>query len=187
MQCFAKISRNESIELRDFSRVLFGRRCDSKERQRNAHVCVSSSDAASASYAGLKPEKWRLRPESNRCTRICNPLHSHSATQPFFLINIPASRAVSSTPGTIPDAVSLKKPSVEKGPKGYCFPAKVMNLVLSRGIKNPGLAGVFYCIWSGKRDSNSRPQPWQGCALPAELFPQFRNNRLRRCVGERAL
>ena len=26
--------------------------------------------------------------------------------------------------------------------------------------------------WSGKRDSNSRPQPWQGCALPTELFPQ---------------
>ena len=25
--------------------------------------------------------------------------------------------------------------------------------------------------WSGKGDSNSRPQPWQGCALPAELFP----------------
>ncbi len=21
-------------------------------------------------------------------------------------------------------------------------------------------------VWSGKRDSNSRPQPWQGCALP---------------------
>ena len=28
---------------------------------------------------------------------------------------------------------------------------------------------------SEKRDSNSRPQPWQGCALPAELFP------LRQC------
>ena len=27
--------------------------------------------------------------------------------------------------------------------------------------------------WSGKRDSNSRPSPWQGDALPAELFPQF--------------
>lgn len=24
---------------------------------------------------------------------------------------------------------------------------------------------------SGKRDSNSRPQPWQGCALPTELLP----------------
>ncbi len=27
-------------------------------------------------------------------------------------------------------------------------------------------------IWSGKRDSNPRPLPWQGNALPAELFPQ---------------
>ncbi len=28
-------------------------------------------------------------------------------------------------------------------------------------------------LWSGKRGSNSRPQPWQGCALPTELFPRF--------------
>ena len=27
-------------------------------------------------------------------------------------------------------------------------------------------------IWSGKRVSNSRPQPWQDCALPTELFPR---------------
>ena len=27
--------------------------------------------------------------------------------------------------------------------------------------------------WSGRRVSNSRPQPWQGCALPTELFPHF--------------
>ena len=25
--------------------------------------------------------------------------------------------------------------------------------------------------WSGKRGSNPRPQPWQGCALSTELFP----------------
>ena len=35
----------------------------------------------------------------------------------------------------------------------------------------------FVRLWlwtlSGKRDSNSRPQPWQGCALPTELFPQL--------------
>jgi hypothetical protein len=29
-------------------------------------------------------------------------------------------------------------------------------------------------IWSGKRDSNSRPRPWQGRALPTELFPRRR-------------
>ncbi len=25
---------------------------------------------------------------------------------------------------------------------------------------------VFEFLWSGKRDSNSRRQPWQGCTLP---------------------
>jgi hypothetical protein len=25
--------------------------------------------------------------------------------------------------------------------------------------------------WSGRRGSNPRPQPWQGCALPTELLP----------------
>ena len=40
-------------------------------------------------------------------------------------------------------------------------------------------------IKSGKRDSNSRPQPWQGCALPTELFPQLFNKAFlqMRCKG----
>ena len=29
---------------------------------------------------------------------------------------------------------------------------------------------LFPLFLSEKRDSNPRPQPWQGCALPAELF-----------------
>ena len=29
----------------------------------------------------------------------------------------------------------------------------------------------FGVVWSGKGGSNSRPIPWQGIALPAELFP----------------
>ena len=29
---------------------------------------------------------------------------------------------------------------------------------------------------SGKRDSDPRPQPWQGCALPTELFPHQEKN-----------
>ena len=35
--------------------------------------------------------------------------------------------------------------------------------------------------WSGKRDSNSRPRPWQGRALPTELFP-LDQGRLFYCV-----
>src|SRR5581483_7286637 len=30
----------------------------------------------------------------------------------------------------------------------------------------------FPDTWSGRRVSNSRPQPWQGCALPTELLPR---------------
>ena len=32
---------------------------------------------------------------------------------------------------------------------------------------------LFQKKLSGKRDSDPRPQPWQGCALPTELFPQL--------------
>ena len=34
-----------------------------------------------------------------------------------------------------------------------------------------GIIKIKLKNWSGKRDSNSRPRPWQGRALPAELFP----------------
>ena len=35
------------------------------------------------------------------------------------------------------------------------------------------MAVASFCIWSGRRVSNSRPQPWQGCALPTELLPRL--------------
>ncbi len=38
-----------------------------------------------------------------------------------------------------------------------------------RQIKKNLFSEVFL---SGKRDSNPRPRPWQGRALPAELFPR---------------
>ena len=34
------------------------------------------------------------------------------------------------------------------------------------GIDKPPRAGATVREWSGRRDSNPRPQPWQGCALP---------------------
>ena len=34
-------------------------------------------------------------------------------------------------------------------------------------------------LLSGKRDSNSRPRPWQGRALPTELLPQNANAKVR--------
>ena len=72
---------------------------------------------------------WRPGSELNRRTRLCRPLHNHSATRPVYSYQ-------------------------------ECDPGKTKPL--------SGPVG----IWSGKRDSNSRPQPWQGCALPTELFPR---------------
>ena len=67
--------------------------------------------------------EWRRGPESNRPTRICNPVHNRFATAPIL------------------------------------------------GKKREADASPF-SKWSGRRVSNSRPQPWQGCALPTELLPR---------------
>jgi hypothetical protein len=57
-------------------------------------------------------------------------------------------------PGMTAGASLLRRPGKRKG---------------RAAILNRALPGA---IWSGKRVSNSRPQPWQGCALPTELFPR---------------
>ena len=44
----------------------------------------------------------------------------------------------------------------------------------TRKRKRP--CGSVFLNLERKRDSNSRPQPWQGCALPTELFPLGRRN-----------
>ena len=40
-----------------------------------------TSSMAAGRYL-MEAYRWRLRTESNRCTRSCSPLHNHSATQP---------------------------------------------------------------------------------------------------------
>src|SRR5512141_1065649 len=39
---------------------------------------------------------------------------------------------------------------------------------------------------SGKRDSNPRHQPWQGCALPTELFPHRQEKYNQRAEPKQA-
>ena len=69
-------------------------------------------------------------------------------------------------------------PGFEPGNKGFaglCLTAWLRRqrkeglLVLSDGLP---------LFQSGKPDSNRRPPPWQGGALPTELFPQE-----KRCLG----
>ena len=65
-------------------------------------------------------------------------------------------------------------PSPERGESGSLG----RSLVFLK-IEKDSLATVLSISVSGKRDSNSRPQPWQGCALPTELFPHYFTLQLR--------
>jgi hypothetical protein len=61
-------------------------------------------------------------------------------------------------------------------PLGYA--AKVFPVFLSAFKKDDHQRQLFILslvihIWSGKRDSNSRPSPWQGDALPLSYFRMF--------------
>ena len=68
----------------------------------------------------------------------------------------------------------------------FCVCASVLYLHICSVICTLTLC-LHIMFWSGKRDSNSRPQPWQGCALPAELFPhtiELDNSQKWRPLGD---
>jgi hypothetical protein len=53
-------------------------------------------------------------------------------------------------------------------------PGRVCRLYRRPDMKKGKATGAFpFEFWSGRRVSNSRPQPWQGCALPTELLPRI--------------
>ncbi len=127
-------------------------------------------------YPGISGQQWRLGPESNRGRRLCRPLHNHSATQPWVDKSMPSC----AHKGTLPHAgrgshnqdaprsrTNLPAPPSRSAVLASNSNADTRNNRLL-ALPNRRWAGE---IWSGKRDSNSRPQPWQGCALPTELFP----------------
>ena len=61
------------------------------------------------------------------------------------------------------------------GPWKGRFEVACAESLMHRHTKQKGknLLDSSLLFWSGKRDSDPRPQPWQGCALPTELFPHF--------------
>ncbi len=91
---------------------------------------------------------WRLGSESNRRTRSCSPLHNHSATEPYRVRTTLGDWSAKRRGCPQPGWRTTSNSSTFNAPK-----------------RQKG--------WSGKPGSNRRPQPWQGCALPTELFPHI--------------
>ncbi len=136
---------------------------------------------------------WRRGSESNRRRRICNPLHNHFATPPLtgastrlYLIdlNFGAGNEARTRDLNL-GKVALYQLSYSrvanllfKFDAGAGNEARTRDLNLGKvalyQLSYSRIADCFKLVWSGKRGSNSRPQPWQGCALPTELFPHHK-------------
>src|SRR3989337_826949 len=109
----------------------------------------------------VKPsEKWRRRPDSNR---LIEGLETSPLTtwvrRPDVPAGVPALKLLAGPRGFEPrftDPKSAVLP-LDEGPAG---------MACARPVYVPGGRE-----WSGRRDSNPRPSPWQGDALPTEPLP----------------
>ena len=84
-----------------------------------------------------------------------------------------------STNFTIGAPAAERTPALQRNPGSTCAQCPVASQSTGLRLKTTqpgaprkkGSLSFPFQNWSGKRVSNSRPQPWQGCALPTELFP----------------
>ena len=103
-------------------------------------------------YRALRAVDPRRRSDSNRCIEVLqtSPLATWVRRHPAHHVN------KTPPPG-----------GMEGGGAVFTWECKERNPRCDyREPPCPSLPGQ-----SGKRDSNPRHQPWQGCALPTELFP----------------
>ena len=156
---------------------------------------------------------WRREPESNRPKRLCRPLHNRFAIAPQADRNLAADSLICLVDklqvhqtkreallplmygaGDEARTRDLNLGKVALYQLSYSRIALLRNALHSYFAKlnSPNLQRAASKIWSGRRGSNSRPQPWQGCALPTELLPRIDCLLLRttlyctRCLKPRA-
>ena len=123
--------------------------CDNRERKTRLELATPTlARLCSTNWAISANWKWRGGDSNSHASRHC---HLKAARLPFRHLSIPSSQSV------------------------WC-PRQESNLHAFRHthlkrarLPIPPLGQTL----SGKRGSNSRPQPWQGCALPTELFPHL--------------
>ena len=113
---------------------------------------------------------WRRRRESNPCTRFCRPL-------PGPLGHV-ATRRSAGCPARIRTSV--------RGSKVRCPTTRRRGIASSHASRSAATTQPprrSIGKWSGRRDSNPRPSPWQGDALPTEPLPPALCARLYRVAG----
>ncbi len=109
------------------------------------------------------PSRFELENKGFADLRLTTWLWRRLACYPRLVI-ITLLRSFPCSPFSVP--LSRQNPQVLEEKEG-----------LRSGVRRRGLPPATneaqpIPTWSGRRDSDSRPQPWQGCALPTELLPQ---------------
>jgi hypothetical protein len=112
---------------------------------------------------------WRRGRESNPSRRLCRPLHNRFATSPVGIVRLLG--------WTVMIQINRRR-EMSSLNSGAGEESRTLDLNLGKvalyQLSYSRLGVTAYCqrtSWSGRRVSNSRPQPWQGCALPTELLP----------------
>ena len=117
--------------------------------------------------------RWCPGPDSNRQglrRRILSPLCL--PISPPGLVGQGASRNRTDVHGFAVRCITTLPSRHRKSAEGTNKKWEPSLRLNSRGSRGGRKAAISPgSCWSGKRVSNSRPQPWQGCALPTELFP----------------
>ena len=109
------------------------------------------------------PSRFELESKGFADLRLTTWLWRRLACSPRLVI-ITLLRSFPCSPFSVP--LSRQNPQVLEEKEG-----------LRSGVRRRGLPPATneaqpIPTWSGRRDSDSRPQPWQGCALPTELLPR---------------
>ena len=132
---------------------------------------VSTDFTTRASYCAKTTGLQLLPPAvARRSSRAAKP--EPEGLQPIVTVDLPARQGQQTT--LAEQSSSPARPPVS--PSGQaataCLSVRAIGTTEAHQRKKAPLARGLSRNWSGKRGSNPRPQPWQGCALPTELFPQ---------------
>jgi hypothetical protein len=130
-----------------------------QSKRYSVDCCIFAMDIAEKTVEGY----WRRGSESNRRPRLCRPLHNHSATPPLL----------PQPDGLVAPLQCSRETKKLKRENGFSAKAHELHtMALCERIHFP-------CNWSGKRGSNSRPQPWQGCALPLSYSREIQSRHYK--------
>ena len=140
-----------------------------------------SMDSAVQGYSYL-PYQFLRQQQPPAWPLVCSPsIHENTALRDLFecrLVSVgrtSPNKDINSNP--LISACFWYGLSV-KTPTGTCYAGNIKEyspfrpcwlLLMQKKTQSRGFA---FLTWSGKPGSNRRPVPWQGTALPTELFPQ---------------